>query len=303
MEYNKFCVTVKEKVKEALSESVSVEVRDITKNNSVILQGLTINTAGENISPTIYLNDFYEAYEHGMTMDTIVNEVVRIYRENRIPDRMDVSFFTDFEKVKERIAFKLVNYEKNEDLLKTVPHIRFLDLAIVFYYLMEDSTMKCATILIHNDHAKSWGKDADELWEIAKENTPKLLNCEIKDIVEVLKDMLGQSGDDFSENDVLGIENSGGMFVLSNKSKVNGAACILYRDVLDEFADEQKADLYILPSSVHEVIILPAKNCDDSPKLKQMVEEVNDTQLEEQEILSDNVYYYSRAEKKVVLCS
>ena len=154
MEYNKFCVTVKEKVKEALSESVSVEVRDITKNNSVILQGLTINTAGENISPTIYLNDFYEAYEHGMTMDTIVNEVVRIYRENRIPDRMDVSFFTDFEKVKERIAFKLVNYEKNEDLLKTVPNIRFLDLAIVFYYLMEDSTMKCATILIHNEHAK-----------------------------------------------------------------------------------------------------------------------------------------------------
>ncbi len=84
------------------------------------------------------------------------------------------------------------------------------------------------------------------------------------------------------------------MFILTNESRLNGATCMLYENVLDKFANEIKSDLYILPSSIHEVIILPKKEWYKKSDLESMINEVNTDNLSVDEILSDRVYMFER---------
>ena len=110
---------------------------------------------------------------------------------------------------------------------------------------------------------------------------------------EVISDLVKQSEFTDSqqlEEDVRDVP----MYVLSNKTKIHGAACILYENVVKDFADYLNRDIFILPSSVHEVILVPSQGAQKAQNLVEMVREVNETQVEEEEILSDSVYYFSR---------
>lgn len=252
MEYNDFCNKIKNEVSKLVSENEKVEIHDVTKNNNVTFQGLTIINEGISISPTIYLNDFYEAYENGMQMEEIAKNIYDIHRANIISGTINLDFFKDYDLASKRIMYKLVNYDKNKELLKRVPHKKFLDLALVFYYLLDNEIENCATILIYNEHAKAWGVTANDLLEVAKVNTPGILKSEIRNLVEILKDLLKCKDEEMSEEEFDALDSNCGMYVLSNTSKINGAACIMYDDILKGFADEHHSDIYILPSSVHE---------------------------------------------------
>ena len=93
------------------------------------------------------------------------------------------------------------------------------------------------------------------------------------------------------------------MYILTNEYKLNGAATILYRDVLEDFSKACDGDFYLLPSSIHEVILVPAKECNSFDEMTQMVQEVNETQVEAEELLADHAYYYSRKHQKLILSS
>lgn len=316
MEYTEFIEILKEEIVKELGDDLRVSLHSVIKNNSVELQGLSIVEKDMNISPTIYINDYFKEYKNGRKLKSIVQEIIKIYEDNRISKPIDIKFFTEFTKVKEKIVFKLINYEKNHTLLQEIPYIQFLDLAIVFYCLVSSNEMGNATILVHNNHMDMWKTDINELYSISQQNTPRILGCQIRDMDEIMREILYEDlSKGISENDEmrelltpllktpLGESNRNAipMFVLSNKSKINGASCLLYHKVLEEFSNRIQRDFYILPSSVHEVIFVPADENYSKNQLVEMVKEVNMTQVQEEEILSDAVYYYSQKEGKVTM--
>ena len=291
--FEEFQTIITEKVQAKLDEKITVRITDVTKNNGVVLKGMSFTGQGETISPTIYLEQYYEAYKEGSEWSELVDRIVDTFRLGAKKEIFDVQSFLDFEDAKEHIVFKIVNYEKNKKLLKKIPHRKIMDLAVVYYYLLSNDSFENATILIYNNHLENWKITADELDEIAMKNTPNLLGADLRSITDVLNEMLKSRGVDTAFLDEEPTEG-GSMYVLSNESKVFGAAAILYSEVLKKFADKIGSDLFILPSSVHEVIIIPKEDGMDWEKLQEMVVEVNATQVEEVEVLSDSVYYYSR---------
>lgn len=289
MNYQEFKQAVVQMIQEKMGTSVKVSVQEIIKNNDTHLDGLTILSDQCNISPTIYLNYYFKQYEEGHSFPDICQDILAVYEENRPSCNIDISFFTDYEKVKSHIVFKLINYERNKELLTQVPHYRYLDLAIVFTCLLDSVSNGCATILIHNHHLGFWHITKDDLYALSMVNTPKLLSYDLRNMTEVLNDLLEDTNTRL-EKDTTPIP----MYVLSNQSKLNGSGCILYHNLLRNFARKLDSDLYILPSSIHEVLLIPACHGDSAEELSDMVKEVNATQLSREEVLSDHVYYYSK---------
>lgn len=291
--YSDFKQRILSDLQQRLGSDIRVQIQDIIKNNDTHLDGLTLLSAKYNLSPTIYLNYYFKQYEDGHSLSDIENDILTTYRENCPSRNIDISFFTDYNKVKSRIIFKLVNYERNRELLQNVPHYRFLDLALVFNCLIESSTSGNATILIHEHHLTYWNITRDDLYALAQQNTPRLLSYELRNMTEVLKELFSDEEltDEMPDFDTL---SGNSMYVLTNRYKLNGSGCMLYPNLLRDFAARLKADLFILPSSVHEVLIIPATNQTTPLELSDMVKDVNASQLSREEILSDHIYYFSR---------
>ena len=294
MEFTNFTTLVRNEVEKRAGENYHVKLNDVVKNNGIILRGITLMQDDSNISPTIYLNPYYDAYENGeTTLGTVIDEVIDTYERNKVNRSIDMRFFLDYDSVKTRITYKLINTEKNKELLNDIPHIPFHDLSIVFQCLISGERFGNATILIHNVHLQLWKVNARELYERAMENTPILQGYDVTDMNTVLEEMRAFEGIEDTEYEE-DIQQQVPMYVLSNKSRVHGAACILYPDILKDFATVVEKDLYVLPSSIHEVILLPAEGTEDSEQLKSMVHEINESQVEDEEVLSDSVYFYRR---------
>jgi hypothetical protein len=230
-----------------------------------------------------------------------------LYEKSRVETNFDVEFFADFEKVKGRIVYKLINYQKNQEILKEIPHRKIFDLAIVYYCLISNDSIGNATILIFNKHMDMWGVLEEELYSISERNTERLLGMEIKNMDDIMMEILqdsvdGRMGGEESRQVMESMKEDGKrspMYVLTNREKMNGAICILYSQVLNDFAQAIGNDLFILPSSIHEVILVPAEPGITKEELERMVKEVNETQVEEEEVLSNQVYFFSRRSGKI----
>lgn len=295
MEFTNFTTLVQREVEKRAGENYRVKLNDVMKNNGVVLRGITLMQDDSNISPTIYLNPYYDAYENGdTTLGTVIDEVIDTYERNKINRSIDMKFFLNYETVRSRIIFKLINTEKNRELLRDVPYIPFHDLSIVFQCLVSEERFGNASILIHNVHLQLWKVNARELYECALENMPLLQGYELADMNTVLEEMKALGGID--DEEIEDMQQEVPMYVLSNKSRINGASCILYKDILKDFAMVVDKDLYVLPSSIHEVILLPSDGTQESEQLKEMVREINQSQVEKEEVLSDSVYYYRRSD-------
>ena len=293
MEYREFLENVRKEVESRYDSNVSVTLNHVMKNNGTELDGITIMEKDKNIAPTIYINSFYDRYREGVSLKAVVSEIIRIYNQNKNSININADYFENYENVRKTIVYKLVNYQKNKKLLEDVPYKRVVDLAVVFYCLIEQRKGVSATALIHNEHLRIWNVTEDEIYNDALKNTPVLLAGSIVPMSKILSEIAGTAPVD---NDEKVCEYTGEdiLYVLTNSSRVNGAACILYDNLLKKFANDVHSDLYILPSSVHEVIIVPKKNAFDKSELADMVREVNEQGVSQDEILSDNVYEYNR---------
>ena len=214
---------------------------------------------------------------------------------------VDKRNFLEYESVKNNIVYKLINTERNKELLMDIPSMEFLDLSIVFQCLISQKESYLETLLIHNAHTKLWGVTAEELYRAAKANTQKLLPCEIRNIEDVMYELMkAENPAGFNHKDCMAeLGSSKPMYVLSNKSRIEGAVCMIYPGLIKNFADKTGSSFYIIPSSVHEVLLLPSGNPVDDGELKTMVKEMNDTQVETEEILSYSLYCYNRQEGKI----
>lgn len=200
-----------------------------------------------------------------------------------------------FDIVRNNIVFKMIN-GKDTDFLMNVPHVKYLDLAIIFYYILpgdENKDEKRAALII-NECLTAWNVTVEDLMNAASVNTPKLLGLKIGGIYSTIAECLGES--DFM--DVAEMEEESiPLYVATNDSRYNGAAVILYKDMLRAFAAKMKSDLYVIPCSVHEVILVKViSGCQiDTDDLKDMISYVNKSSVPEADVLSDSLYYYSRA--------
>ncbi|MDE5823446.1 MAG: hypothetical protein K2H91_02000, partial [Lachnospiraceae bacterium] len=231
MEFTSFTTFVRDEVEKRTGDSYRVRLNDVRKNNGVVLRGLTVMQDDSNISPTIYLNNYYEEYTNGrVTLINVVNDVMDTYNRNKVNQSIDMRSFLIYESVKQSIVYKLVNTEKNRVLLEDIPHIEFLDLSIVFQCLVSQEDLGTASILIHNVHLKLWDISVEELYQAAKENTQLLQEYEIKNMTDVLYEIMKtEDGEEFDDDDYISkLSDSIPMYVLSNKSRVEGAACMLY---------------------------------------------------------------------------
>ncbi|MBQ3665029.1 MAG: hypothetical protein II919_02850 [Lachnospiraceae bacterium] len=324
MTYDEFLNDVREDINKLLGDEVCVKTHRILKNNDIELDALTIITKDSNVSPTIYLNSYYDEYLRGKEIDEITKEICDLYISNSTKINFDVDIFKSFENIRDKVVFKLINTKANKKLLRDIPHIDFLDLSIVFYCMFDNEYLGSATALIHNIHVNMWEITVEELYEIAKENTPKLLKYEIKEMNELIRDILVgdikkvicENDDRYDKNcetanpevvadelmkDLMKAKEQISMYVLTNRQRMNGAACLLYDHIIEDFAKEMQKDLYILPSSIHEVILIPAINGMSREELTEMVKEVNKDEVDDIDVLSDHTYYFSREEGKIII--
>ena len=303
MTFETFTEELKKELEGRFPEGTLMQTTSTPKNNGTQENALTVVEPGQTTCPNIYLDRLYEGFCHGLPMKDIAEDVFRTWQENRDGLSFDMEAFLDFGRAKDRIVFRLVNYEKNRKLLEGCPHTRFLDLAAAFQYILPDSAGSghTASVLIKDRIAQAYGVGAEELFRCAMTNTRRLMGRELKDLGAMLADLLGPQAQDCAGTGF--VENS--MYILTNKQKYYGASGMLYREELKAFADSKGSDLYILPSSVHELILVPAsewlpgKGKAAASRLALMVTEINRTELEPGEVLSDNVYYFDRAKDEV----
>lgn len=302
MEINKFAGKVRDAVEKKLGKAYKVEVREIKKNNGVVLRGLLISADSRNVIPTIYLEPFWEAYEAGTSLAEIVRRLIKIYREDMPEAGINMNFFTHFEEVSERICYRLVRQRGNEELLEEIPHIPFLDLAICFFYAYSGESLGEGAILIHNSHVKLWNTTIKELQSLAQQNTPRLFPWSCNSMEQMLREVMAEEEypeemPDPEERGSFPADNP--LWVLSNRQRVHGASCILYPGLLKQLAEKEKKSFYILPSSIHEVILLTDQGREAPEQLRNMIAEVNSTQVVPEEVLSDSLYYYDFHEENI----
>lgn len=292
-------------------EKYCIKVNKIVKNNDTVLYGLCNVKDGTSITLTIYLNKYFDEYRDGRIMDSILKEITHIYEHNKKPNmQVNVTDITDFSKVKNHIVLKLVNRERNNDLLKDIPFVSFCDLVVIFSIMVSADAEGTASITVKNNLIDYWKVDVDTLYKIAKENTEKLLPAKIQSMNEIMMEMFrsDMGSDIFSDaefneffKEVTGDNSEPTMYVARNSNGINGATVMLYDGIIREFARKMGKDVFIIPSSIHEIIIVPDNGSMDADDIRNMVVDVNSSQVAPEEALSDSVYRYSRDNDSITL--
>jgi hypothetical protein len=210
----------------------------------------------------------------------------------------------DMESAKDNIVFQLVNTEQNKALLEDAPNRAFQDLSIIYRWVVKVEDSGIQSTVVHNSLAKQLGMSEDEMFKAAVENTRRIFPPRIRNMNEVIKDMFMKDGMplEIAEMMIGEIPPEQSMYVISNEQGINGAISMLYEDKLHALAEDLETDLYIMPSSVHEVIAV-SSNMGDPNELAQMVAEINMDQVSLEERLSNQVYHYDKDLRKLSLAT
>lgn len=312
MQYEEFIALMQTCIEQIATPNYQVQFHSVMKNNDVEQNGVILMKEGERVSPTIYLGSYYERYLQGESISDLSREIVELrvitMQGNIIDEAMeDMSL----DRWKDKIIYRVVNRKSNRKRLLGVPIMQFVDLAITFHCLVRNNDDGIGSFLITSELMESWNLTVKELYQLAGVNTPRLFPPNIKTMEEVLQEMLEpmteSSPQVFSEENEeeeeipTQLELSHSMYILSNSNGINGASALLYPDVIENFSNKVKSNVYILPSSIHEVILVPFQEDIDKSQLIQMVNEVNETQVAKEEVLSSSVYYYDRLRKELTV--
>lgn len=270
-------------------------------NGGVVCTGLRVQKNDCSVAPLIYLDEHFRQYKNGNTTLSSITEYVVKESRKKSP-YVDIQQYLTYENIRKNVVYRLVNTESNRDLLEDIPHLEFLDLSIIFRCLVTQEDIGSASILIHNVHMKLWDITIQELYQDAVMNTPRLEEYEIKSMTEVMREIMTEENSDGSDQDACMEEFSDSMplYVLSNKNRIEGAGCMLYPDLMKDFSDTIGSSFYIIPSSVHECLLLPPKEDVQGGEIRNMIKEINDTQVSIEERLSYSLYYYDKDEGRII---
>ncbi len=301
--YDEFKVVLMEYIRLNFEDKAGIRIHKVIKNNSLELDSLVIMEDGKNISPNFYLNAYYNEYLSGIEISMLADKIVESYYKADIAgiENLDMNF----EECKDKIVCRLVSRDRNRKLLENIPYIPFLDMIITFYYLAMEDEDGIGSIRISNNLTDIWNISTQELYRLAIKNTIELfprIFCPLPCMIEAV--MLNKKVSEIPDY-ILNVDfmiEKDMPYILTNRSGINGAVAMIYPECLKEIGGELGVDFYILPSSIHEIIIVPDCGCIKSSELEAMVHEVNENCVTMEEVLSENIYYYSVENNTVEVC-
>jgi len=306
MIYEKFQKELINRLQTKCANGIHLELTRQLKNNSQAKIGILFKNPDTNTAPAIYLEEYYKQYQKDGNLEDIVDNILQFY--NSIPLwSFDERSITDFNRVKNHITMKLINTEKNHELLDMVPYIPFEDLSIVYYCVLKVMDNEMGTMLITNQHVAEWGVDAEVLHQYALANYKGLLSTKFLSLSQQIALFLHPCDNSNPLGDACFVpeyndHSDDFMYVLTNKLNQWGAALITCKSLMDEIADYFHEGFYILPSSVHEAVLVPDSKALPEDELALMMQEINQSELDPQEYLSGHAYHYSRDGKNSIPC-
>lgn len=272
-----------------------VGTREVRKNNGVTKNAVTIQAAGERVAMCIYIDGMLGRIGcGGMGIQDAAGEIVCAYRNAEPQTPADATSWMDRAYILDNVVYQMVNTEANAEWLHDMPHREFLDLSAVYRVILRSDGREAASVAISNEICRMHGISGDELDLSARRNTEGR-GFRVATMEETIAGMSGVTA---------GVPMDGcpPIYILSNMSGINGAAVVLYGEYLGRLAADAGCDLYVLPSSIHEVIAVPDNGTAPDPGfLRGMVAAVNSGEVQEEEVLGWNVYRYIRAEDRLVI--
>ena len=266
-------------------EAITQEVR---KGDNILI-GISVGEVDSRIRPTIYPEQYEELID-----EEIAERIAEIYEKSKInTNNFDnvAENLSDYEKAKDNLILCIRKQTQNKDDLKR----KYLDMELYVRFIVTGDADGMASIVVKKDHVKMWGVNPQTVIAQARQNSEKQYT--IDGMADVLKEM--SAGRDIGiDFDDIALKP---MYILGNSNRVNGASVINSTKVLGKLAKSINDNLYVLPSSIHEVIVVPASFVEDESYLKDMIRCVNDTEVQPNEVLSYSLYYFDRETKKVAV--
>lgn len=305
MSFEDFKQNVADSIKNHLPakyEDAEISISTVTKNNDTKLTGITLKLEDSNISHGVYLDDYYKAYKEGADFDELIKKLAYTYVLNDDKE-YDANQLADFEMVKDKISCKVINAGNNKEFLKDKPHTDIEDLAVVYSVVLGKENNGIYSVMVDDMMLNTYGITVDELHETAVENLSKQ-DVSFKTLRETFMEMMfpnGVSGNDPFMAMMMPPEDAvPDIYVLSNDAGLYGASEILNTPFMDEIATQLGGDYIVLPSSVHETLIVPMSEDLDREALENMVQEVNVGAVRPEDRLSDHVYQYDSKNHELV---
>lgn len=297
MDYETFKQEFAEDIKEKLSQKgygeVETNFHNIEKTNQNY-EAISVVPAGGNIEVNYNIENAFASYEHSGDYEGVLASAAGAIASglDQVPV-VNVNALMNYEIMKEKLSVEVISAEVNEELLAKVPHDRIEDLAVVYRFIMESNEDGRASILVNNDLIERMGVTHEQLRADALENSPEIRPAVIQGMNEVMKEMMGPEA-----YEMFGIpdDTEEMMFIATVPDKNSGAGVLAYQDFMDQAAEKIGGDFFILPSSIHEILLVPDDGQKGADELKAMVMDVNATQVSPEERLSDNVYHYDSKE-------
>ena len=291
----KFIEDVSDRLYEQGAE-VNISVHEVNKLNESY-EAITVTPEGSNIGVNVGIDKFYGAYENGTPYEEVVDKAVDVVAHGMAQrPEFDIDSLTDYSQMKEKLAMEVVSAEANKDLLETVPHKNMEDMAVVYRFVLSSDDDGRASILVTNQIIESMGVTPEQLHVDALENAPHIKPAEIRGMSEVMAELVGPE-----QAEMMGIvpmdPKDEQRFVATVPDKVHGAGVLAYQDFMDQAAERVGGDFFILPSSIHEILIVPDNGQMDLKTLEDMVKDVNATQVAPADKLTDSVYHYDSKAK------
>lgn len=298
MNFEEFKQQITEDLPGALPErlsNVEIEPVSVTKLQHGSYDGITIREEGSNIGMNLDLTRLYDRMETGTAYDDVLAEAVAVISNATAQaPNIDVDRLMDYDQLKETLSIQVVPTASNAEMLENIPHKEMEDLSMVYRFVVGQDESGMQTILVTNKLLEQYGISEDQLHADAMENAPVFKPVQIRSMTEVLAEMMGQ---DFAEDMGLPTPDVGDMMYVASTPGGNfGAGVITYPEFMDQASEKVGGDFYVLPSSVHEVLIVPDRGERSCAELESMVRDVNATQVEVEDRLSDKVYHYDSKE-------
>lgn len=276
-----------------------LEIKKVPKVNTC-LTGVIIrpkNFKGTYCSPTFYLERMYEQYkECGSFEKVMANQAV--YLEEAMKFLPEDITRIDIANMKDRIVFQIVNTKENREMINLCPHREVMDLTIVYRVIMNVDKDGVSGFLITNDIASLEEMSEELLYHLAKKNTKKIFPFKSERIEKTMGRLMKRWGADDEDigcsfPDLDSVPEKDRVYVISNKYEFFGANALLYKDVIAKVAKNIGTDCYILPSSVHDLVVLSKESFSEASKLINLVKETNSEHVRLSDRLSDSIYLYS----------
>lgn len=305
-DFETFKNTVKDLIKDYLPddyEDAKVEIRDNEKLNESYT-GLTVSREDDYVTPTINLDKLYEAYESGeLKMSEVMMKAAEMVEMK--PQNLDVGKLMDYEAAKENLFIRVSGLENNRELVENAPHTIVEDMVITYHVAASIEGDSIASTMVNNQLMNTYGVTKEQLHADAIANSEKLFPAHVESMADTMKRIISEDMRDsgMSEEEIdtmleqMGIEISNPMTVVTNDQAINGAAVLFYPGQMDKLTEKMEGDFFVLPSSLHECIVIPDTGDFSHQDLKAMVTEINATQVAPQDQLTDEVYHYDSKDR------